>query len=226
MTTPQRIVRAFVLAAMTCLLTSHASVADELAGVLTKLDVLVATAEERDGLANQVRDDLRTQLQWANARSTAEWRAVRSREDWERLRSEKLNALRASLGSWPKPPAPVPIRVTGTIAGDGFCVDNILFETRLGWWVTANLYRPAVPGDSMPGILICHAHHTPKEHGELQDMGMTWARAGTISLFIDPASLSEVAVAIMTHLLPTIDEVRAGNGTYRSPGKHRMPPSL
>src|SRR5262249_25722360 len=37
----------------------------------------------------------------------------------------------------------------------------------------------------MPGILICHAHHTPKEHGELQDMGMTWARAGCLVLIMD-----------------------------------------
>ena len=36
-----------------------------------------------------------------------------------------------------------------------------------------NLYRPAEPQESMPGILICHSHHRPKEHQELQDMGMT-----------------------------------------------------
>ena len=37
----------------------------------------------------------------------------------------------------------------------------------------------------MPGILIVHAHHTPKDHGELQDMGMTWARAGCLVLVMD-----------------------------------------
>jgi dienelactone hydrolase len=37
----------------------------------------------------------------------------------------------------------------------------------------------------MPGILISHAHHTPKEHGELQDMGVTWARAGCLALVMD-----------------------------------------
>ena len=37
----------------------------------------------------------------------------------------------------------------------------------------------------MPGLVICHAHHTPKEHGELQDMGVTWARAGCLVLIMD-----------------------------------------
>ncbi|MEK6257094.1 MAG: hypothetical protein AABP62_00620 [Planctomycetota bacterium] len=185
MAAPKQIVRLFVLATMTCLLSCGESAAGELADGLKTLDVLVATAEERDGLANQVRDDVRTRLQQANSRSSAEWQAVRSREDWERLRSEKLNALRASLGSWPLPPASVRVHVTGTVEGDGFRVDNVLFETRPGWWVTANLYRPSQARESMPGILICHAHHTPKEHGELQDMGMTWARAGCLVLVPD-----------------------------------------
>lgn len=57
--------------------------------------------------------------------------------------------------------------------------------------MTANLYRPAKPRESMPGLLICHAHHTPKEHGELQDMGMTWARAGCVVLVMDQVGHGE-----------------------------------
>jgi dienelactone hydrolase len=30
----------------------------------------------------------------------------------------------------------------------------------------------------MPGLVIVHSHHTPNTQGELQDMGMTWARSG------------------------------------------------
>jgi dienelactone hydrolase len=52
--------------------------------------------------------------------------------------------------------------------------------------VTANLYRPAKPQASgMPGIMIIHSHHNPKEQGELQDMGVTWARAGCYVLIPD-----------------------------------------
>ena len=37
----------------------------------------------------------------------------------------------------------------------------------------------------MPGILIFHSHHNPKTQGELQDMGMTWARSGCLVLVMD-----------------------------------------
>ena len=37
----------------------------------------------------------------------------------------------------------------------------------------------------MPGILLCHSHHNPKTQGELQDMGMTWARLGCLVLVMD-----------------------------------------
>ena len=60
-----------------------------------------------------------------------------------------------------------------------------MFESRPGLWVTANLYLPAKPIKAMPGILICHSHHNPKTQGELQDMGLTWARLGCLVLVMD-----------------------------------------
>src|SRR5262249_10478298 len=77
-------------------------------------------------------------------------------------------------------------RVTKTIEGGGYAIENTLFESRPGLWVTANLYRPAKPqAAGMPGIIIIHSHHNPKEQGELQDMGVTWAKAGCYVLIPD-----------------------------------------
>src|SRR5262249_39367189 len=36
-----------------------------------------------------------------------------------------------------------------------------------------------------PGILIIHSHHNPKTQGELQDMGMLWAKQGCLVLVPD-----------------------------------------
>ncbi len=158
---------------------------EQLVKALRTLDANVVPAAERESMANQVRDQQRQLLRDANERSTVEWRQIKSRNDWERFRKQKLDELKKSLGTWPDPPQSVPVRVASSFDGDGFVIENILFESRPGWWVTANLYRPTKPRESMPGILICHAHHTPKEHGELQDMGMTWARAGCVVLVMD-----------------------------------------
>ncbi len=159
--------------------------AEPTADQLPRLQTIIVPAEEQKGMARMVADAIRRRRKERNDRNTADWNAVKDRAGWEKFRRPKLEALRASLGSFPAPPQSLEVRITGTVAGDGFQIDNLLFQSRPGLWVTANLYRPANPPASMPGILICHAHHTPKEHGELQDMGMTWARAGCLVLVMD-----------------------------------------
>lgn len=172
--------------------TSLARAADEtLLKTLQSLDTRVVPAAEREAFANHVRERQQQRIRSANQRSSDEWRQITTHDAWERFRKDKLAALKTSLGSWPEPPTSVPVRVASTFEGDGFVIENILYESRPGWWVTANLYRPAKPRDSMPGLLICHAHHTPKEHGELQDMGMTWARAGCVVLVMDQVGHGE-----------------------------------
>ena len=177
---------------VTLCLSRFATADDEsLIKALQSLDAQVVPAAEREVFANQVRDQQRKAMRAANEQSSVEWQQIKNRDDWERFRQTKLAALKKSLGTWPQPPDDVRVRVSSTFEGDGFVIENILYESRPGWWVTANLYRPALPRESMPGILICHAHHTPKEHGELQDMGMTWARAGCVVLVMDQVGHGE-----------------------------------
>jgi len=151
---------------------------------LAQLDATVLPATERQTAARMVAEDVQRRLRESNERSSAEWRNITNRGEWERFRTARLTALRNSLG---QPTALVPLqsRLTGELSGDGYRIENVVFQSRRGLWVTANLYRPDKPRSSMPGILISHAHHTPKEHGELQDMGVTWARAGCLVLVTD-----------------------------------------
>ncbi|MDP6444668.1 MAG: acetylxylan esterase [Pirellulaceae bacterium] len=135
--------------------------------------------------AQMVRLDLRKRLQAANDRSSRNWRAVESIEQWRKFVAPRIAALDKSLGSPDPAPRILDLRTVATIEGDGFEIRNIVFRSKLGLWVTANLYLPTRRPASMPGILICHSHHRPKEHGELQDMGMTWARAGCAVLVMD-----------------------------------------
>ena len=77
---------------------------EQLVKSLRTLDANVVPAAERDAMVNQVRDHLRRLLREANEHSSVEWQQIKTREDWERFRSDKLAALKKSLGSWPKPP--------------------------------------------------------------------------------------------------------------------------
>jgi dienelactone hydrolase len=136
-------------------------------------------------LSRMLAEDARARLQAANQRESQAWNEVKTRADWEKFRDLRLQALRESLGPFPPVPKDLKARVTGQRDGDGYRVENVVFESRPGLLVTANLYRPADPPKSIPGILIAHSHHNPKTQGELQDMGMTWARQGCLVLVPD-----------------------------------------
>jgi cephalosporin-C deacetylase-like acetyl esterase len=131
--------------------------------------------------------DIARRLREANRASSRQWHesASENRESWEAFRREKIDRLRCSLGEFPPRGGRVEVHVSGTIEGDGFVVENLVVRGRPGLWITASFYRPAKPPNSMPGLVICHSHHTPKSHRELQDMGMTWARAGACVLILD-----------------------------------------
>jgi dienelactone hydrolase len=137
----------------------------------------VARSPVSDMLSRFVAAELRD----ANRRDRLAWSEVTTKTDWELLRDQRLEALRSSLGRFPEVPANLKIRITRTVKGDGYEVDNLVFESRAGVVVTANLYRPTTAaGRSMPGIVICHSHHRPKHNGARQLMAATWARAGCV----------------------------------------------
>jgi dienelactone hydrolase len=147
--------------------------------------VFPADGDRVRGLAAMLARDEKARLRAAHVRENAAWERVKTRADWEGFRDARLRALRDSLGSLPAESAAPRAIVTRELAGDGYRIKNLVFESRPGLVVTANLYEPARPPDSMPGLLIAHSHHNPKTQGELQDMGMTWARQGCLVLIMD-----------------------------------------
>ncbi len=157
----------------------------KLAELLRKTSPTVLKGEEATAGRRLVRDQLREQLQAANDQSRTEYNAIKSHDDWQKFRKLRIDALKASLGNWPKADGDIRVVTARQTQGDGFIVENIVYQSRPNWWVTANLYRPDKPTKNMPGIIISHSHHRPKEHGELQAMGMTWARAGCVVLVPD-----------------------------------------
>lgn len=170
-----------------------------LADALAKLDPFVTGGEQRQELRQMLGRHLRSRIEEANRKSSEAWKRIETREQWEAFLEERrydqmpaeeksreefdrarllnLKADRERLRD--------STEVTGAIEGDGFRIHNVVYPSRMGLWISANLYLPAEPHESMPGILLSHSHHNPKEQGELQDMGMTWARAGCAVLVPD-----------------------------------------
>ena len=160
---------------------------DGLAEQIRGLDVAVlkSKSEGVKELREMLGKEIRARRDAANRRESKAWQSIQTRADWEQYRDLRLKALRDSLGTFPPVPKDLKVRVTGKTAGTGFVIDNLVYESRPGLLVTANLYRPEPPRQAMPGILIIHSHHNPKTQGELQDMGMLWARLGCMVLIPD-----------------------------------------
>ncbi len=158
---------------------------------LADLSPAVLAAQQREEAAGAIERDIRRRSAEVNAKNRALWAKIENRQQWEAYRDERITKLRQSLGDYPDPSRQLNVRITGTIDGEGFQIQNVIYESRPGQWVPGNLYVPSRPGNAMPGILIAHAHHRDKPQSELQDMGMTWARAGCLVLVIDQVGYGE-----------------------------------
>jgi dienelactone hydrolase len=187
MKSPQRLPVMIILALLPSVPAGAGEPPADLAAQLRKLDAtIVATSAERTKeLSQMLRQDARTRLRAASQRENQAWNKVQTRADWEAFRDARLRALQASLGQLPLPAKDLKVHVSGKLSGPGYRIENLVFESRPGLLVTANLYLPAEPSRAMPGVLIAHSHHNPKTQGELQDMGMTWARLGCAVLVPD-----------------------------------------
>ena len=119
------------------------------------------------------------------------WDKVETRDDWERFRDERIDALRESTGMFPPNRPPLNPQVTARHGGRGYRLENLVFQIRESYYMSANLYLPADYTGRIPGIIIVHSQHYPKTQGELHDMGELWARTGAAVLIIERPGYGE-----------------------------------
>lgn len=98
--------------------------------------------------------------------------------------------LRQSLGEFPER-GPVSGRVTGELAGAGYRVQKVIYDSRPGLPVTAAFYLPDGPGP-FPGILMpCGHSDAAKAYDAYQRICILLARNGFAVLCFDPLGQGE-----------------------------------
>jgi dienelactone hydrolase len=167
--------------------------AQGLAGAIARLDPDVWPPLEKRyrrvrSMVDRYLDRRVKEAVWAERQA---WEQVESRQDWERFRDERMAALRKSIGEFPPERPPLDARVTGHYQGDGYRLENLVFQSRRNYWMTANLYLPAKSTGRIPGMIIVHSQHYPKTQGELHDMGELWARTGAAVLIVERPGYGE-----------------------------------
>jgi dienelactone hydrolase len=166
-----------------------------LAGELARLEANVWTPLDRRyrAVRTMLPQYLRKRTDEAVLAERRAWEKVKTREDWERFRDERIRGLRESLGKFPPERPPLDVRVSARHRGEGYVLENLIFQSRPGFYVTANLYLPERPSPPIPGMIIVHSQHAPKTQWELHDSGEIWARAGCAVLIIERPGYGERA---------------------------------
>ena len=118
-----------------------------------------------------------------------------SREEWQARRGPVLDSLRASLGlrSFPLR-SPLNAKVVSQHSFEGFNVENIVFESRPNFLVTANVYVPAGNGPQRRPAVLCPIGHylaDGKSHPEVQACCIQLAKMGFVVLVYDAIGQGE-----------------------------------
>jgi hypothetical protein len=110
-----------------------------------------------------------------------------------RRQQEIRRVVLGEIGVLPSDDTPLNPRVTGTVEGDGFRIEKIIFESRPRHYVTANLYLPRDrPAGRTAAVLFLSGHHdTAKVAPEYQNVCQTLVRAGLVVLAQDPVGQGE-----------------------------------
>jgi dienelactone hydrolase len=120
--------------------------------------------------------------------------------EWRVRRPDVQRRLRDMLGLEPIPArTDLCARITGVVERREFVVERLLFQSRPGLYVTANLYRPRVATAPLPAILYLCGHSEVKRDGVTygnkayyQHHPAWYAANGYVCLILDTLQLGEI----------------------------------
>jgi cephalosporin-C deacetylase-like acetyl esterase len=154
-----------------------------------------------------------------------------SRQRLERLAQIKTRAhaqdyvdsvrerIAAAFGPMPEK-TPLNARITGTVERDEYKIENVIFESRPGFLVTANLYIPKSRQTKMPGVVGTCGHSANGKAAETyQAFSQGLARQGYVVLIFDPIGQGERMQYVDADLKPqrgggTREHIYAGNQQF------------
>jgi cephalosporin-C deacetylase-like acetyl esterase len=161
--------------------TSKAKAPADAASGLAPLNRFPRTAQE--WLVQQVRA-----AEAAGLQRQAELQSAADAEAYVRSVRERI---RQSFGPEPEK-TPLNARTTRTVDRDSYTIENVIFESRPGFPVTANLYIPKGRTGKMPGIVgVCGHSLNGKAAEAYQSFAQGLARQGYVTLIFDPAGQGE-----------------------------------
>ena len=151
----------------------------------------------------------------ANARRAK----IHSRADAEGYVREVREKIQSAFGPWPEK-TPLNPRITRTVERDTYRIENVIFESRPGFPVTANLYLPKGRSGPLPGVVGSCGHSATGKAGDTyQSFAQGLARQGYVVLIFDPIGQGERLQYVGPDLKPRMgigvrEHLYAGNQQF------------
>lgn len=127
------------------------------------------------------------------------FQAPASLAQWQARKTLLRQQILSAAGLMPLP-AKTPLRplVTGKLDRDGYTIEKVALETRPGYWLGGNLYRPKGKSGKFPAILHPHGHWT---YGRLENqplcstptLAINLARHGFVVFAYDMVGYNDTA---------------------------------
>ena len=101
--------------------------------------------------------------------------------------------LKAAIGLAPWRKTPLHAEITGPPDRDGYTIENLLFQSLPGFYVTANVYVPKDAPRPMPAVVVTagHAMELGKNQNLYRTAQLNLVRQGFVVLAYDPIGQGE-----------------------------------
>lgn len=162
-----------------------------LAALLSGAAVAGRRGRAQSALGSMMWDYIKEYLRLLDERRAQALAALQSEDDFAQLRSRVRERLAEMWGAFPER-TPLNPRQTGLIERGDYVVEKIVFESRPGFYITANLYRPKTSPGKLPAIVFPGGHADGGKAGEThQRFAILMARQGFAVLAWDPLGQGE-----------------------------------
>jgi dienelactone hydrolase len=117
--------------------------------------------------------------------------ALKTKTDAEGYVRDVRERILRCFGPFPEK-TPLNPRVTSKVERDAYTIENVLFESRPDFWVSANLYVPKGRKFPLPGVIGSCGHSSNGKAAEpYQSFAQGLARMGYVVLIFDPIGQGE-----------------------------------
>ena len=128
---------------------------------------------------------------WQLGKREAAVSALTTKQQWQKRQAEVRVKLARAVGPFPEKTPLNPV-ITGTLKKDGFSVEKLYFESRLGYHVTAAMFLPDKRQEKAPAIIFCSGHSANGFRSEAyQRLILNYVKKGFIVLAFDPIGQGE-----------------------------------